>query len=188
MLFSYIGILSLWLACRDKERIDLEPSTMEDTSILESTVDRDGDGYQDSDDCDDENAAIHPSSQSFVMESTITVMERSMRGLRRTFMPIQTMMAMVIPTMFLQRVHSLKVMKRQGTIVMIVTRWSFQVHQGLCNDIDDDCDGSIDEELLTELYYDADGDGHGDPNLIADDCNAQEGYVFLGDDCDDTDP
>ena len=58
----------------------------------------------------------------------------------------------------------------------------------VCNDVDDDCDGEIDEDLLLGLYYDADGDGFGDPNRPSEDCTGGNGYVFYGTDCDDTDP
>ena len=58
----------------------------------------------------------------------------------------------------------------------------------ICNDIDDDCDGEIDEGLMPTIYYDADGDGYGDPNSPSTDCSGGEGYVLYGDDCDDSNP
>ncbi|MFZ5477995.1 MAG: putative metal-binding motif-containing protein [Myxococcota bacterium] len=57
-----------------------------------------------------------------------------------------------------------------------------------CNDVDDDCDGSIDEGLATSTYYrDADSDGYGTSSSTISDCSAPSGYVSLSTDCDDTD-
>jgi len=58
----------------------------------------------------------------------------------------------------------------------------------ICNDFDDDCDGQVDEDLLVGLFYDADGDGYGDPNAPSNDCTGGDGYVFYGTDCDDSNP
>jgi len=58
----------------------------------------------------------------------------------------------------------------------------------ICNERDDNCDGEVDEDLFSGLFYDADGDGHGDPNQLSGDCSSSEGYVYYGDDCDDTNP
>jgi hypothetical protein len=57
----------------------------------------------------------------------------------------------------------------------------------LCNGLDDDCDGEIDEGVAGLLYGDADGDGHGSPVRTGSGCPA-EGWVQLGDDCDDARP
>lgn len=57
-----------------------------------------------------------------------------------------------------------------------------------CNDLDDDCDGLIDEGLtVTRYYYDGDGDGYGvpDPSLVS--CDQPSGYVLSFDDCNDMD-
>ncbi len=57
-----------------------------------------------------------------------------------------------------------------------------------CNEADDDCDGSIDEDAVDEplWYLDADGDGYGgDVAVLA--CAAPEGHVDNGEDCDDAD-
>lgn len=57
----------------------------------------------------------------------------------------------------------------------------------LCDDLDNDCDGVADNGATTAWYRDYDGDGHG----VGDPINAcdapDEGWVDLGDDCDDLD-
>ncbi len=58
----------------------------------------------------------------------------------------------------------------------------------LCNDVDDDCDGSVDEGVTLSLWPDGDGDGYGAGSQPAAACEAPEGYVERGDDCDDHDP
>jgi hypothetical protein len=59
----------------------------------------------------------------------------------------------------------------------------------VCDEIDNDCDGQIDEDVadLSVWYRDADVDEHGDPDTSIEACEAPDGYVSAGDDCDDTD-
>ncbi|MBT3219567.1 MAG: hypothetical protein HN348_10795 [Proteobacteria bacterium] len=56
----------------------------------------------------------------------------------------------------------------------------------LCNDIDDDCDSDTDEDFtIQEMYLDGDGDGFGDPSVVAQLCELFPGYVDNDSDCDD---
>ncbi len=81
---------------------------------------------------------------------------------------------------------------------------SFSLKLEVCNGIDDDCDGQVDNvtnlsecqecingEVITEngtiWYADLDGDGHGDINNSIEDCVQPDGYVASNNDCDDTD-
>ena len=54
-----------------------------------------------------------------------------------------------------------------------------------CNDIDDDCDGEIDEDAGPTWYLDEDGDGYGGEAVVA--CEAPDSYADNGADCDDSD-
>ena len=57
----------------------------------------------------------------------------------------------------------------------------------LCDDIDNDCDGAIDDDAVdaSTWYFDGDQDGHGDPFNTAVSCEPYTNFVDLGDDCDD---
>lgn len=57
-----------------------------------------------------------------------------------------------------------------------------------CNNKDDDCDGTVDNDPTNgaTYYEDWDGDGYGDPNMSVEACEEPFGYVANDDDCDDT--
>jgi len=59
-----------------------------------------------------------------------------------------------------------------------------------CNDVDDDCDGAIDEDDAldaTVFYADSDGDGYGDPDNTSLACSPPDDHVDDDTDCDDGD-
>jgi hypothetical protein len=58
----------------------------------------------------------------------------------------------------------------------------------ICDGVDNDCDGDIDEGVRDTWYADADEDGYGDPDAPTEACDAPPGHVPTATDCDDTDP
>ncbi len=61
----------------------------------------------------------------------------------------------------------------------------------LCNELDDDCDGDVDEDDAIEAstwYADLDGDGFGGVMTTVAACSMPSGYLATASDCDDGDP
>jgi len=56
----------------------------------------------------------------------------------------------------------------------------------VCDSVDNNCDGSVDEGVMTTYYLDFDSDGYGDPSNATDDCTTPAGYVINANDCDDS--
>lgn len=56
----------------------------------------------------------------------------------------------------------------------------------LCNTVDDNCNGEVDENMSTTTYYqDLDGDGYGNDEVSTETCSMPSGYASVGGDCDD---
>ena len=58
----------------------------------------------------------------------------------------------------------------------------------VCDEIDNDCDGSVDEGVTSTYYADTDGDTYGDETSIQEACSLPTGYSTIAGDCDDTSP
>ena len=55
----------------------------------------------------------------------------------------------------------------------------------MCNEVDDNCDGEVDNGVGDTYWADADGDGYGDPEAMGVACDPPDDAVTNSDDCDD---
>ena len=55
-----------------------------------------------------------------------------------------------------------------------------------CDQVDNDCDGSVDENVTSTYYRDLDSDGYGSVNESIEACTVPAGYVTNPNDCNDT--
>jgi len=58
----------------------------------------------------------------------------------------------------------------------------------LCDNLDNNCDGQIDEGIQATYFTDNDSDGFGDPNNSVQDCQLNVGFSLNNTDCDDNNP
>ena len=60
----------------------------------------------------------------------------------------------------------------------------------LCNGLDDDCNGAVDDDAvgMNTWYDDDDADGYGDDSYPKEACELPEGHAAVAGDCDDDDP
>ncbi|GDX78770.1 hypothetical protein LBMAG42_05810 [Deltaproteobacteria bacterium] len=65
------------------------------------------------------------------------------------------------------------------------TNKAFPGNTEVCDTIDNNCDGVVDEGVETTYYADVDSDGYGDPSLILMACSLPAGYSADNTDCDD---
>ncbi|MFH1724500.1 MAG: MopE-related protein, partial [Elusimicrobiota bacterium] len=72
-----------------------------------------------------------------------------------------------------------------GTPTTCAPFWGAQTEE-TCDGLDNDCDGQVDEGLLSTFYRDADGDGYGNAASTAQACDAPPDYVADASDCDDS--
>ncbi|MBM3427917.1 MAG: hypothetical protein FJX95_03955, partial [Bacteroidetes bacterium] len=73
----------------------------------------------------------------------------------------------------------------QGSEIVTGTATIENIPVEICNNVDDDCDGSIDEGIATTNYYwDADADGYGTSDVYSSCSNPGSDYVLISGDCD----
>ena len=55
----------------------------------------------------------------------------------------------------------------------------------ICDGIDNNCDGEVDEGVTFSIYLDVDSDGYGDDTMAMESCSLAVGYSLTGSDCND---
>ena len=175
--------LFLLLACRTNEK-----TIVQEDPINESN-DADADGFSVEDgDCDDDNELIYPDADEIcdgidnncdgsIDEDVLLTfyVDFDEDGFGNEEEPLQ---ACEVPDGYVSN----------GSDCNDADATAYPSAEEICDGIDNNCDGSIDEEVQDLFYVDADGDGFGDDNNTIPECQPTIGLSPIGGDCNDMDP
>ena len=176
-------IIALLTACRSMPDVKEGSDGLTDDGSLSD--DSDGDGFSADEDCDDQDAAVGPGAEELcagidnncdglIDEGVMSTwfLDRDGDGFGDSS---ETVEACELPDGAVP--NSTDCDDRDATI------WPGA--EELCDELDNDCDGAVDEDTGGTWFADADGDGFGDPTTAVDACETPEGFVADNTDCDD---
>ena len=175
-MFALALTLLLNFGCRNKDVTDT------------AAADLDGDGYRAAIDCDDENPDVYPDAEEICdgldnnCDGTID------EGLTETWYVDADGDGFGDAASPAELCDALEGYAESGDDCDDENAEIFPGATELCNGVDDNCDGTIDEAGDAPWYEDADGDGYGNPDVSLSECDPEGSWVPDGTDCDDEDP
>ena len=176
-------LLGLCIGCASSTK-EGEPST-ENGSV---EVDADGDGYLAGEDCNDADADISPSASELCDGVDNNCDGTVDESVKTTFYADSDRDGFGSETLTIEACEVPDGFVTTGTDCNDTSAVSYPGAEELCDGLDNDCDGIMDEDLDVEFFVDSDGDGFGDDNNIVNNCAPDIGLSTIGGDCDDFDP
>ncbi|MES2642576.1 MAG: MopE-related protein [Myxococcota bacterium] len=158
-----------------------------DTDTAISAVDEDGDGFLVSEgDCDDSNAEVNPSSTELcngIDDNCNSTIDEGVEGTHYQDFdgdgfgnPDAVSVSCDAPSGYVQNGNDCDDSENDA----------YPGATEVCDEIDNDCNGVIDEGVTSTWYADADGDTYGDLDAPTNACDRPDGAVLDATDCDDT--
>ncbi len=176
-----VAAVALLAACRTSPKGD-------DTSGLTGDeVDADGDGFPAAEDCDDTDASVHPGATEECNGVDDDCNDQIDEGVETRFHADADGDTYGDASAFVSACSAPEGYVEDDTDCDDADADIHPDAPERCDGVDQDCDGEIDEDVLTVWFADADGDGFGDAAAPLDSCDPTGGYVADATDCDDTD-
>ena len=168
------------LSCAD-EKINIPDTTGEQEIIS----DRDGDGYLSDEDCDDSDPFVNPSEEETCDGVDNNCNGQVDEGVLSEFYEDQDGDGFGDENSILEACQIPEGYVNNGNDCNDQNSLTYPGAPEQCDDADNDCDEEVDEDIVEQWFYDADGDGYGNPEDSIDTCLPDEGYVDNDEDCDD---
>lgn len=174
--------IMLALGCRDA---NTDPS---DASIEKTMVeDRDGDGFGSNEDCNDEDATIHPGAEERCDGYDNNCDGNADEDVKEIFYADADEDGFGNPSISIEVCSLPEGYTNNNSDCDDLSSVVYPGAQEICDGLDNDCDEIIDNGLLIDFYLDADGDGFGSDETIIQACAPVYGAAVLGGDCNDND-
>ncbi|MEC7984850.1 MAG: putative metal-binding motif-containing protein, partial [Myxococcota bacterium] len=178
----FTSIFCLLLSCDRVEKVTTDTFLNGD-----ATEDKDNDGFDVSEDCDDNNSNTHPDAMEIcdgfdndcdgdIDEDVLSVFYFDADG-DGFGSEEDEEWACEAPADFVENGGDCD--DQNNTVYPSAAEQ--------CDDIDNDCNGIVDDDLTTAWYADLDGDGFGDADDVQEACLQPDAYIDNSEDCDDTD-
>jgi hypothetical protein len=186
------ALLVLLAACGDKA--GTENPIVEDTGlVVVDSIDNDGDGFFQEEDCDDNNNTIHPDANE-LCDGVDNDCDGEVDGTNAIdggpwFVDSDGDSFGEDKEVF-GACELLKGYSENDEDCDDGDSGIYPDAPEVCDGVDQDCDGEVDESAndKNEWFYDDDGDSFGNPDVSALNCDSEKvGYVDNGNDCDDND-
>ena len=176
-----IWFWTLFLGCEDNPKvIDIEEESAHE--------DMDGDGYTSDDDCDDHNPLVHPGTSELCDGIDNNCDGAVDEEVLQTFYADADEDGFGNPIIVVEACATPDGYVSTGSDCDDTEETVFPSAEEICDGLDNDCDGDIDEELGSEFYIDADADGFGDDEQPVSSCSPELGLATIAGDCNDSDP
>ena len=182
---SYFIYSIILFACRTAKPISPSEETIDTGNTV---VDLDGDGYLNDEDCDDNNAAVHPNASEICDGIDNNCNDEVDEGVLLTFFIDSDGDGFGNENLPVESCQQQDNTVPNNNDCDDTDPSSFPSAEEICDGIDNNCNGEVDEEVNILQYIDGDGDGFGDPNTEEVTCTIDIGFVDNNADCDDANP
>ena len=173
----------------DKGDTNDTPNT-DDTSDTDTNdpTDQDGDGYSADDDCDDLDASVNPGAAEICDGIDNDCNGEIDEGVLETYYADTDGDGFGDIEQATEACEALDGYVPNSNDCDDSEATIYPGAEELCDGIDNNCDGTVDEDLTSATWYaDVDGDGYGDPDATSEACEQPEGFVDNDWDCNDGD-
>ena len=184
MRLQLLPLVFFALACRT----GIKPGTdllLNDTAGL--ALDADGDGYDENEDCDDSNSLVHPGAAEICDGADNNCNGEIDEGVTSLFYADSDTDGFGDPSVIVEACEAPSGTVPIGNDCDDQNENTYPGAPEICDGLDNDCDGEIDDGLGGTWYPDTDGDGYGDGGASEVFCTEEEGFVDNDLDCDDGD-
>ena len=179
---KYLSLLTLLIACGETKDTEIQEEVLDTGDAI---FDADGDGYTSDEDCDDNSAAVNPGAEELCDGLDNDCDDEIDEGVKSTFYLDVDQDGYGDSEVSMESCEIRDGYVAVGNDCDDADASVYPAANELCDQLDNNCDGQIDEGVGFDFYVDADGDGFGDENAVETHCEQVDGVTMIGGDCDD---